>query len=528
MRKFDLCVLPFTVLAAAAWVLVGTVHAAPPESRPQSSCPSCKRAAAGQSQPAQGGAQSQKSDAGGAPKSGRSPTPAQRQPEGCCWRYVAQRLHTPPRFSIERGDWGSVFTKREFGGGPLLEDCPPRVDTVVDTHDGNHPSTTGTEPEYAFVGDLVVDEKTDQCRLSVQLVDLLHGAVVKREQASWRIPASPVAGFAHKVVGDQMIEVARRFQPLDDILYEYEGTPRSAELQPEKDPIGAGKKMTIHLTNILADTRGGQPQPWQRVLVKVEKGQLLNGTPQGDREWNFPVGKGTIELKYQAPDECQRKQTETITVFNTCTIDPKSVNISPEEQIASTTFDVVCVRGEFEFQYDCVLSRTGGLNIKNDYKHSVPFWVNFDKDPPTIEGEGQYSNDLTIKQGTLGGNPVITVSETPGGPRVFDLVGGVRLQEPGRNASALGTYTRKGFKQVEKSTNKKKLFGELIKDKSGDESLKWGYVETFARGGPATWKYPWIFPLKDGYKREWPMEITVAGNKVKQTFSVTLHLQQDD
>jgi len=124
MRKFDLCVLPFTVLAAAAWVLVGTVHAAPPESRPQSSCPSCKRAAAGQSQPAQGGAQSQKSDAGGAPKSGRSPTPAQRQPEGCCWRYVAQRLHTPPRFSIERGDWGSVFTKREFGGGPLLEDCP--------------------------------------------------------------------------------------------------------------------------------------------------------------------------------------------------------------------------------------------------------------------------------------------------------------------------------------------------------------------------------------------------------------------
>ncbi len=414
-------------------------------------------------------------------------------------------------------------------GGPDLNDCP--LDVVI--LEGLVPLPSLAKPGYAFVGDLVVEAPRRRYTLTVQLMDLLHGTVVQPGQTSWTVPddgeALSESIEASRALDKHVRALAETFMPLDDILHEYEGMPRKAELQPEKDPIGAGKKMTIHLKNIRANTKKGQPQPWQRVLVKVAKGKLLNGTPQWDRYWNFPVGRqGAIELKYKAPDECKRKQTETITVFNTCTIHPQSINVQPEEEIATTEFDVMCVRGEFEFQYDSVLSGPRGITVKDGYEHSVPFEVDFDEDPPSVEGEGELSYALTAKKGTLGGGSRVTMSESPRGPRVYVAGGKIRIAVPGSNASAVGTYAPKGFKERNEWTDKKELFGELIKSKSGEEKLKWGYVETHARGGPKSKSGPWTFPLKDGYKREVPMDMSVGGIKVKRTFTVILHLEEDD
>ena len=531
MRRFSFHALPWAVLVTAVSLLAATVYAAsPPESEPRPSCPTCKRSAPAPSQPANGGAKGQESDAGGPGGAARSPTPASADGPGCCARNVTTRIEVSPSVSkmVAISAWNSVIGDRDLGGGPSLDDCPLRV-LILGTE---YPNASLFKPDYAFIGNLAADEHSRRYTLTVQLMDLLHGAVVQSGRTSWTVPndghALDESYEAAAALQENVKTLAGTFMPLDNTLHEYEGMPRKAELEPEKDPIGAGKKMKIHLKNIRANTRKGQPQPWQRVLVKVEKGKLLNGTPQWDRYWNFPVGKGAIQLKYQAPKKCKRKQTETITVFNTCTIHPQSINVQPEEKIATTELDVMCVRGEFEFKYDCEILAPGGITVNDGYEHSVPFEVDFDEDPPSIEGEGELSYGLTAKKGTLGGGSRVTMSERPRGPRVYVAGGKIRIAVPGSNASAVGTYTPKGFKERNEWTDKKELFGELIKNKSGEEKLKWGYVETHARGGPKSKSGPWTFPLKDGYKREVPMEMSVGGVTMKRTFTIILHLEEDD
>ncbi len=185
------------------------------------------------------------------------------------------------------------------------------------------------------------------------------------------------------------------------------------------------------------------------------------------------------------------------------------------------------ITGDFEFHYVCQLVSSYGVTVSSKYEHAVPFSVNFDQDPPIVEGEGEYSDNLVAKKGVLRGSSPVTMSETPGGPRVFDFGGKIRLAVPGLNASAVGTYTSGGFRETNKWTNKKELFGELIKSESGDHKLKWGFIEKFSRGGPESKHGPWTFPLEDGYQREFPMEMSVAGANVKSTFTVTLHLDEN-
>jgi hypothetical protein len=351
-RFFSIVTLSLTLLAGAA----APAQANPPER--QGAPRDCGCADSQDRTAPRGDGDGQQSQALGSGRAGVSPTPAYQDPPGCCDRLVdiSSGIAFPPDLSttITASAWALVFSKRQFSKrpGPLLTDCPLSV------------LVHGPSPylAYAFQGEMVVDKQTDRYTMSVRLMDLHRGTTVKHGQISWRMPASKDAAFASRIVHEKVKELARTFQPLDDLLHEYEGMPRKAELEPEKDPISAGKTMTIELDNMRANTRRRKPQPWQRVLVKVEKGKLLNGTPQWDEYWQFPVDNGSIELEYQAPDECKRKQTETITVFNTCTIDPESVNVQPEEQIGETQFDVFCLRGEFEFQSE----------LKDGYRHEVP------------------------------------------------------------------------------------------------------------------------------------------------------------
>ena len=282
----------------------------------------------------------------------------------CCWRIVGTQISGPPdKARFAKTTWDSVFTSRMYGGGPLLK-CPE-----IEMSGGK------TRLEYQFVGTLTVEEtpRMQSSTLHMQLVDVYRGTVVKEGQVTWHC-VDWRAGACSQRQHDNIMTLAKSFHPLDQLIYNYERIPERATVEPEKERIMAGKKMTIHLRDI-EDSEGRSPWSWQRILVKAEKGKIINGTPQAEGYHVFEVGGGPVDVQYQAPEKC-KKDTETITVYNTCVIDPQS-KVIPEREIASTKFDIFCDRWEGTFTYT---EQTSGIykERKANRRYSMTIKAIFD------------------------------------------------------------------------------------------------------------------------------------------------------
>jgi hypothetical protein len=257
----------------------------------------------------------------------------------CCWRQINTTFTAPPQQStkILVDAWDSIFTTSASGGGPLLDDCPLKVDIL------DHGNT-----EYTFVGNLTAEGSgTGEYNVHVQLMDNANGTVVKEDSRSWRSdPLDTPQGSAD--VHYNVKKLAKTFVPLDDLLFVYEGLPQTASVSPKKDPINAGEQMTIQVSVRTSDD--SVLQPWQWVIAQVEKGKILNGIPngkgEGGVEWRrFRAEGGMITLQYQAPQGCSSdsEDTETIIVYNTCNVDePNLTRYLPEDEIGRATFDITC------------------------------------------------------------------------------------------------------------------------------------------------------------------------------------------
>lgn len=253
----------------------------------------------------------------------------------CCFgRRVNAVFTVPPKVSasIVRGVWMKTFNQREFGGGPLLEDCPLIVE----------PSGL-LNTEYSFVGNLTTEGSWDVLfHLAVQLMDNVHGAVIKEAEVSW-YSDPPGTRNSADMLQQHIYDLAKTFVPLDDLLFAYEGLPQTASVMPAQNPIKAGEQMTIQVN--VGTNAGSALQPWQWVLVRAEKGTILNGT--FDREYEgfeyrrFQVGEGTITLNYQTPPEEFAPTVDTVIIYNTCNIDnPQLTQYMPENEIGRATFEI--------------------------------------------------------------------------------------------------------------------------------------------------------------------------------------------
>ncbi len=213
----------------------------------------------------------------------------------------------------------------------------------------------GFDVDYLFIGTLtaantvIIDgDLYGQFTLYVQLIDNCpdrSGTVLKEGQTSWDGSNTQIAGEGGIICSASLPAIeklGRSFMPLDDIIYDYERTPEHCDIQPEKEPVKIGEKITINLQNIV-DGRGRPSQPWQQLLVKVEKGEILNGIENDDYR-RFPVGEaGTVAVEYKAPDECPQEKTDTITVENSCNCcDAAIVNFPPDREIAHKEIKINC------------------------------------------------------------------------------------------------------------------------------------------------------------------------------------------
>lgn len=297
--------------------------------------------------------------------------PSESLSKTCCLREVATEVYAPydtnskvykDIFGFSReflnGAWDQVFIDRALGGGPKLE-CPTiwmielngapevekfneyfkikRIEELDYMFYVKYNVTGMGEPPYGY-----------EVKLEAELVDLAHGSTVKSAQSSWRC-APREAGECIRARIQNTENVAKSFQPLDKLIYDYERIPETLDIELEKNTTVPGEKMTITLKNI-KDASSKPSKAWQRILVKVENGIILNGTEtplEGCKV--FEVGSGNIVIEYLAPWEC-KNGFEKITVMNSCVINPKQ-NPIPEKEITRKQFDIICAEGLLSFSY---------------------------------------------------------------------------------------------------------------------------------------------------------------------------------
>jgi len=314
--------------------------------------------------------------------------------ETCCWRDGGTVAPVMPPGQIN--DLGGIIV--DAIDSPHMDSsytrCPLKIDfinlewkPILDERIRAMCAAAGAEPDpeaqaiqaqlldidYLFKGQIIVDEQTgyvdEKCEkddqgqqscsggdilgsftFKLQLVDHHRDVevVVKQGQVSWS--GSIFNGL------NAIKELSRTFKPLPQIIHDYEGMPEKATLEPEKDPVPAGEKMTIHLKDIV-DYQGNKPQPWQWVVVKAEKGQIEignNGRDAGEGAVAFEVGSGAIDFIYKAPDKCDKdtENKDTITVYNTCNNDPRTAGSFPREKVIATkSFDIDCTGWKLEAAY---------------------------------------------------------------------------------------------------------------------------------------------------------------------------------
>ncbi len=226
--------------------------------------------------------------------------------------------------------------------------------------------------DYVFVGEITADKITgktprecdpeypETCwggflegtfTFRVKLLDHHRRQTLKEGSVSW-------TGHIWLDVGNRIEELSKSlFLPLDEIVREYERIPETAKVVVPSKTVDAGETMTITLSDLF-DDQGRPTQPWQRILVKAEKGAILNGEHDQHAKEGYHVFRagsaGSIQVQYRAPEDCV-PQRETLTVYNTCNKGENKADFRaksyPQTLLATKEFDIVCDQWELEIEY---------------------------------------------------------------------------------------------------------------------------------------------------------------------------------
>jgi len=336
----------------------------------------------------------------------------------CCWRNVGTEIIFPYDVHSKIYDdmgyigtdsgWDEVFLSREHGGSPSLH-CP-RINLVE--MNPVKPPPIPPKLDYKFSGKYSVTGDGSAPRgysvtLSVALIDVGRGATVKSGTSSWTC-APREAGYCRTVRLQKTRELAKTFQPLDKIIYDYERIPETLAVKLEKETVFAGEEMKITLSDI-KDINSKPSQPWQRILVKAEKGGILNGEPYQEFKV-FHVGSGSLEIAYRAPDTC-KSDAETITIMNSCSIKP-DLPPYPEGGIAKKSFDIFCVEGKIKIEEDWSSLPANPLNPRSGMSPPVCAY----KEGPTSKTAGWITFRLQRTKDTC----VYEVVERDNAPSLYE------------------------------------------------------------------------------------------------------------
>jgi hypothetical protein len=288
--------------------------------------------------------------------------------ENCCSRNFAVPPATVPAGQLQ--NWGnqiaSAVSSAFAAKGAELRHCPLQLEehdveggeSLAGLIDKLSAATGGAptglspqqlalyEMDYLIVSSVSATDR--QFAATVSLLDHHHGQTVKSGAFSWSGgPSGFGAGF------QAMVDAT--FNPLDDLIYDYERKPQLCRITLEGSSptmVQAGETVTVRLSEVF-DHQSRPSQKWQRVYVKSEKGKILNGREKGEYRV-FDVGDGNLSMTYRAPDAC-RSDKDTITTYNTCYTknnpDGTPQDVAPDKEIAKKEFNIVCDQWDVTITY---------------------------------------------------------------------------------------------------------------------------------------------------------------------------------
>jgi len=152
-------------------------------------------------------------------------------------------------------------------------------------------------------------------------------------------------------------------KPIQNLLWEFEQTPIKCQILPEEISVKEKETKEISLAGFLG--RAGPSKSFNRIVVKVDEGEILNGEQLSSdpKARVFKVGKGMITVVYKAPEPCLEEE-DTIYVYNSCDIAKEALIPLSEtkirDEIDTKTIEIEC---DWEWTGKITFRRETNVNI---------------------------------------------------------------------------------------------------------------------------------------------------------------------
>jgi len=124
----------------------------------------------------------------------------------------------------------------------------------------------------------------------------------------------------------------RKDRPINELLWDFEKTPVSCQIKPEKDVVEPDEQISIELTGF-KDRKGRNSREFNRIVVQALEGEILNGEKSTfDPELRvFTVSNRSVTVLYKAPESGEITE-DMIYTYNSCDIlDTESLPLSETE-----------------------------------------------------------------------------------------------------------------------------------------------------------------------------------------------------
>jgi len=186
-------------------------------------------------------------------------------------------------------------------------------------------------PEYVFeatyeegLDERAADGSVVMSRLTITL---LYDGETREPVANWSVtsPVNSYTACTNRMFKNEDAPL-KRVRPIEAFLENFERRPVQArlELLHQATELGAGQEWELELLDA-RDGQGRMPKPWNRIVVKAEQGEILNGVACEDdpKAKAFILGEGAPGIRYKAPDR-KGVTKDMVTVYGSCEIRPES------------------------------------------------------------------------------------------------------------------------------------------------------------------------------------------------------------
>ncbi len=211
-------------------------------------------------------------------------------------------------------------------------------------------------PEYVFTAKyeegLNLTDQAGAAIMSRLTIGLLYDGEPRELVGAWTV-TSPVDSYTSCT--NRMFKnedaVMKSVRPIEALLGDFERRPTQCrlELLHQATGLGAGQEWELEIGGF-KDVQSRDSKAFNRIVVRAEQGEILNGAPCDDdpRARVFQVGDAQLQVKYKAPDK-KGVTRDTISVYNSCEISPATKwpfsKTSKKDKIAEKPIPII--RGDY-------------------------------------------------------------------------------------------------------------------------------------------------------------------------------------